>query len=85
MATEESIRRMEETKLALALDDKLKSDFSIKEEEKILEYFDEELKSGLKIEKLISLYNAGQTMKERFILYRIARSKELNNAEKEST
>jgi hypothetical protein len=57
----------------MADEKKLKEDFIRQEEEGIKKHFTEELKNGLDFDKLTQVYFAGQTLKERLILYRLTK------------
>jgi hypothetical protein len=73
MATPDGLEYIERNKQYMANEEKMKEDFIRQEEEGIKKHFTEELKNGLDFEKLTQVYFAGQTLKERLILYRLTK------------
>lgn len=80
MATKEGLRRIQENNRLYTFNTKVIEDFTTIEETDLKEFFAEEIKAGLDFQKVVRTYNAGQTMRQRFTLYKIERSeKETQN------
>jgi hypothetical protein len=71
MATKDGLEHIEEHKRHLAAEEQLKDEFIKQEEEGIKRHFEEELKGGLDFRKIEQVYLAGQSLRERFILYKV--------------
>jgi hypothetical protein len=77
MSKPETMIKVRNNVKAAQLDNKIIEDFSTHEEEDMREIFAEELKSGTDFKKVLKVYNAGQTFRERYIMYRLGRLEEL--------
>lgn len=71
MATKEGLDYIEKNQQHAELEKKMVDDFVTMEKEGIERHFTEELKNGLEFRKLEQVYMAGQSMKERFIMYKL--------------
>ena len=71
MASIDGLKHIKKNQKLLKEEEQIKDGFSKFEEDEIRFHFEEELKNGLEFGKLVKVYRAGQTMKERFILYRL--------------
>lgn len=74
MATQEGLKRIRENKKLNDLEEKIKKEFIDIEEAGLKEFFSEELKNGLNFDKIAQVYSYGQTLRNRLILYKIARA-----------
>jgi hypothetical protein len=70
MATQEGLQYIFENKKRIAAEEQMKDDFLKLEMEGIATHFQEEIKEGLDLKKLKVLHLAGQSFRERFILYK---------------
>lgn len=77
MVSQEALRRSRESRKRMEFDEKVINEFSEKEEGAMKAHFAEELKNGLDYQKLLLAYKAGQTLQQRYILYRIQKLNEL--------
>jgi hypothetical protein len=74
MATADGLKHIERNQKLLREEESAKNSFAKFEEEEIRFDFEQELNNGLDFQKLVNVYRAGQTMKERFIMYRLYRT-----------
>lgn len=70
MASQEGLTRIIDHVNQKAEEEKWGEEFIQQEEDGIKRHFEQELKNGLDFHKLIQVYFAGQTVKERIILFR---------------
>lgn len=81
MLTVETLEKMTGIWKSIELDELIINDFATMEEDTLKKHFSKEIEGGFDFEKILQVYKAGQTMQERFILYRIAKKEELEPKE----
>ncbi|HXN74916.1 MAG TPA: hypothetical protein VN855_00305, partial [Candidatus Acidoferrum sp.] len=77
MVTEEALEKIKQIRKDTELSESMVNDFADKEEASLKEYFSKEVENGLDFQKIIQAYNAGQSMEQRFIIYKMSRVEEL--------
>ena len=75
MASQEMIDRLEELERKQKIEDELFGEFVAQENKELAAWFAEEIKSGVDLNKLVDLHNAGQTFQQRFSAYLESRVK----------
>lgn len=81
MLTESALEKIVQIRKFTELDETIMNDFANMEEVSLKEHFGKEIEGGLDFQKVLQVYNAGQTLQERFILYRMTKREECNKPE----
>lgn len=76
MVSELGLKKLLEHRYIQHLEQTIEQEFLLKEEYDIKKIFEKEMENGLGMDKLILLYNAGQTCKKRLVIFKIARAEE---------